>query len=236
MARIACCFAGQPRCFKAGYEYYKKNLFDQFPDQVDVFIHTWNGNWIEEIVDLYKPVAIKVDDPLTGDYDEKYQKTPDKNKWPPRFTVSSYYSIFESCYLKIKHESRTVEYDWVIKTRFDFALNARIPFESLPDRDAVYVPGDRWTQDRTFCNDQFAFGSSHVMNKYMSTFLNMDHFYNMGVTMIGEDMLAANLKYHGLIGERMVYCDMKHPFPPGPHNGSQHSLLREDLEHWRATT
>lgn len=234
--KIACCFAGQPRSFKAGFDYYKKNLFDQYPNKVDVFIHTWNGNWIEEIIDLYTPRMIKVDDTLSGPFDTKYTKTPDAKKWPPRFTVSSYYSIFEASYLKTKNELVYGEYDWVIKTRFDFALNARIPFEQLSDRNAVYVPGDRWSPNRDFCNDQFAFGSSPVMNKYMSTFLNMEHFYNQGVTMIGEDMLSANLKFHGLIGERMIYCDMNHPFPPGPHNGSAHSLIREDLEYWRETT
>jgi hypothetical protein len=45
--------------------------------------------------------------------------------------------------------------------------------------------------------------------------------------MNAEDMLSANLKYHSLIGDRLLYVDMKNPFPPGPKNATPHSLIRE---------
>jgi len=45
--------------------------------------------------------------------------------------------------------------------------------------------------------------------------------------MNAEDMLSANLKYHKLVGENLVYVDMKNPFPPGSKNATTHSLIRD---------
>jgi len=45
-------------------------------------------------------------------------------------------------------------------------------------------------------------------------------------------MMSMNWKTTGLTGENLVYCNMNHAFPPGPHNGTWHSLVREDFEKW----
>jgi hypothetical protein len=86
--------------------------------------------------------------------------------------------------------------------------------------------------ERNFGNDQFAFSSAENMIKYMSTYENIDQYYSQGTQMIGEEMLKANLIHHNLVGENLVYVDMNNPFPPGPHNGTWHSLIREDYEKW----
>jgi hypothetical protein len=228
--KIALCIAGQPRGFKTAHEFVKRNLLDQY--DVDVFIHTWESEHLEEIAKLYNPVAMMVEKPLTEDFDSKYTNTPNAKKWPPRFTVSSYYSIYRSCELKtIEELNSKVKYDWVIRTRFDYALNTVIPFAKL-DNTKLYIPNCRMVPTRDFGNDQFAFGSSDTMNGYMSTYLYLNHYYDQNVTMIGEDMCSANLKQHNLIGDKLVYVDMNNPFPPGPHNGTWHSLVREDYEQW----
>jgi hypothetical protein len=88
------------------------------------------------------------------------------------------------------------------------------------------------TPERDFGNDQFAFSSSRNMDKYCNVFNRIDEFYDIGVTMIGEEMMSMNWKTTGLTGENLVYCNMNHPFPPGPHNGTWHSLVRDDFEKW----
>ena len=69
----------------------------------------------------------------------------------------------------------------------------------------------------------------------MSTFLNGDKYYYSGAQYIGEEMMKANLHEHGLIGENLVYVNMNNPFPPGPHNGTWHSLIRDDYASWTET-
>lgn len=228
--RIALCFSGQARAFKQGYEYYKRNLLDHH--EVDVFIHTWNFSGVRELYNLYQPKSMRVDYPFAVDFAEKYTNSaPDKKKWPAKNVVSSFYSIFMSCLEKTNMEIKTRQYDWVIKSRTDFALNRTLPFDEF-EKSKLYIPNCRMVPTRDFGNDQFAVGTSYVMNKYMSTYMYLDTYYNAGFAMIGEDMMKANLLHNCLAGDNLVYMDMNHPFPPGPHNGTPHSLIRDDYEQW----
>jgi hypothetical protein len=232
--KIALCFAGQTRSFRKGYEYYKRNLLDRYPGQVDVFIHTWESKDALEAVQLYPACSYEIDMTLQPpeQYNSVYTNTPDPVKYPPYFTISSYYSIFKSCQRKIEWEVYNgEEYDWVIKTRFDYALNLPIPFERL-DNSKLYIPSCRMVPTRDFGNDQFAFSGSQNMNKYMQTFLHIPKYYKEGTQIIGEDLMSANIKHFGLTGDKLVYVDMKNPFPPGAHNGTPHSLIRDDYEQW----
>ena len=71
------------------------------------------------------------------------------------------------------------------------------------------------------------------MKKYMSTFMNINHYYDdLKTLFIGEDLMKANLHEHNLFGENLVYVNMNNPFPPGSHNGTWHSLIRDDYEEW----
>jgi hypothetical protein len=230
--KIALCFSGQPRSFKTGYEYYKKNLLEKY--DVDVFFHTWADSNVDEVADLYDPKGYVISDRLDKDLiNAQYPRCADAVKYPAIATVSSFYSIYESSRIKSQYElNKGFKYDWVIRTRFDYALNITIPFNDLSDKK-LYVPHCRMSPAHDFCNDQFAFSNSVNMNKYMSTYMFLNHYYDdLGVVMNGEDMLAANLKYHKLIGDNMIYVNMNNPFPPGKYNGTWHSLIRDDMENW----
>ena len=122
-------------------------------------------------------------------------------------------------------------FNWVIRSRFDFAINVRIPFDEL-NNSKLYIPNCRMTPARDFGNDQFAFSSSENMDNYSRCFYHINDFYNDGVQYMCEDFMSANWKLYNLVGENLVYCDINHPFPPGPYNGTWHSLIREDFEEW----
>lgn len=232
--KIALCLSGQPRSYEKGFEYHKKNLLDHY--DVDVFIHTWsnaNDQDIEKLFQLYKPVKTMVETPLTDEFDSMYRNTPNAVAHPPRFTVSMLYSMYKSYEMKSAYEMKNRQmYDWVVKSRTDYALNVRIPFEEL-DNTKLYIPNCRMVPERDFGNDQFAFGSSDTMNKRMSIYLGMNHYYDQGVPMIGEDMMRAHLHENNLIGENLVYVNMNNPFPPGQYNGTWHSLIRDDCSEWK---
>jgi hypothetical protein len=224
--KIALCFSGQARAFKEGYEFYKRNLFDHY--DVDVYIHTWKFTEQNDLVALYKPKACEFELPPQGDFNTKYTNTPNPVKHPPINTYRMLYSIYRSSQLI------QGQYDWVIKSRTDYALNTVIPFAEL-DKSKLYIPNCRMVPERDFGNDQFAFGSQYTMMKYMLTYVNGDKYYYAGAQFIGENMMQAGLRDHGLIGEKLVYVDMNNPFPPGPHNGSWHSLIRDDYDKWLKT-
>ncbi len=224
--KIALCFCGQSRSFEKGYEYYKENLLRHY--DVDVYIHSWKFEDSKKLIELYNPKDYLFEDKLMGNYDAYYTRTPNAQKWPPRFTYSALYSMKES--------SKLIDgkYDWVIKTRTDYALNTVIPFSELSN-SKLYIPNCRMVPQRDFGNDQFAFSSQENMLKYMSTWDYVDEYYESGVQFIGEDLMQANLRKHGLTGENLVYVNMNNPFPPGPHNGTWHSLIRDDYAIWVET-
>lgn len=236
--KIALCFSGQARAFKQGYEYYKKNLLDHY--DVDVFIHTWQFDGMDELVNLYNPKSFNSKESYSKGFgkkiDDLYTHTPNREKYPPRFT----YAMFESMNLclesMLKHVFVShVKYDWVIRSRTDYALNVKIPFEEL-DNSKLYIPNCRMVPERDFGNDQFAFSSMENMQKYMSSFMNIDHYYDdLNTLFIGENIMQTNLREHGLVGENLVYVNMNNPFPPGLHNGTWHSLIRDDYERWTST-
>ena len=234
--KIALCFSGQARSFEKGYEYYKKNLLDNY--DVDVYIHSWKFDGEEKFLDLYEPKSFKFSDPYSNTeqgfkLDDYYTHTPNREKYPPRFTYSMFDSMYR-CLELLVHESlnNRTDYDWVIRTRTDYALNVSIPFETL-DSNKLYIPNCRMVPERDFGNDQFAFSSYNNMKKYMSTFMNINHYYDdLKTLFIGEDLMKANLHEHNLFGENLVYVNMNNPFPPGSHNGTWHSLIRDDYEEW----
>ena len=228
--KIALCFSGQARSFEKGYEYHKKNLLDHY--DVDTYIHTWKCDGAEEYIKLYKPVSHLIEEPLDGDFDTKYT-APDMKRHPPRFVVSMFYSMQKSCELKVKKELKEKKrYDWVIKSRPDYALNIVIPFKDC-DENKLYIPNCRMVPERDFGNDQFAWGSSVVMNKRMTVYQNLNHFYDQGVRMVGEDMMKAQLRMCDLYGKYLEYVNMNNPFPPGEFNGTWHSLIRDDMSNWQ---
>lgn len=232
--KIALCISGQPRCFEEGFKFHYKNLISQ--NDVDVFCHVWNFDKIGKLIELYKPKKIIVEESITPDLSKYVRVPPPTPSWkvknPALSTYAQLYAINKVFSLKQEYEKQNnFQYDWAIRCRYDFAVNFRIPYEQL-DSKILYIPNCRMTPSRDFGNDQFAFSSSENMNKYADTFNQIDYFYDNGTIMIGEEMMSSNWKQKGLVGENLMYFDPNHVFPPGPYNGTSHSLIREDFENW----
>jgi hypothetical protein len=232
--KIALCLSGQPRCVKQAYEYYKKNLLDHY--DVDVFCHVWDATGVEDVA-VYNPIAIMIEKSLSNDLSKYTRFPPPQPNWkikdPARTVWNLTYSLMKANELKTTNEEQTgIKYDWVIRSRYDFALNVVIPFGEL-DNTKLYIPNCRMTPQRDFGNDQFAFSSSENINKYADCFNHIDEHYDTGTMMLGEEMMAANWRQKNLVGENLVYFNPNHPFPPGPHNGTWHSLIRDDFEFWQ---
>ena len=228
--KIALCISGQPRSVDLAFPYVKKNILDG--NDVTVFTFSW-GN---QFNNPYNPVKSEVMEQIVPDLSKYTRFPPPQPNWkvkdPKLSTWSQLYAIAECNKLKCMYEKENnMTFDWVIRTRFDFAINTYIPFEVL-DNSKLYIPNCRMTPDRDFGNDQFAFSSSENMDNYSRCFHHIDDFYDDGVQYMCEDFMGANWKLYGLVGEKLVYCDVKHPFPPGQYNGTWHSLIREDFEKW----
>lgn len=240
--KIALQLSGQPRGYEKAHKYLHKNFLQHY--EVDVFFHTWRQDVysIESIKECYNPVVGQVSAPFSEQKSENinslYTNTPNAKFWPPSATYSSFFSIWEANNLRVRHEIATGKpYDYVMRTRFDFALNVdmRAIFNdlvALMDSGSIIVPSDRGNSNPFFSNDQWAFGNSRAITEYCSTYMYLSNFYAEGTQFIGEDLLGEN--YKRIRGNhRIALLNMNHPFPPGPYNGSYHSLVRDDMELWK---
>jgi len=232
--KIALCLSGQPRSVELAFPYVKNNILGG--NDVTVFTFSW-GKDNQNILDLYKPaLSIVREQNVIPDFSQYTRFPPPQPNWkvkdPKLSTWSQLYAIAECNELKKQYEKENnMVFDWVIRSRFDFAINTYIPFEVL-DNSKLYIPNCRMTPERDFGNDQFAFSSSENMDNYSRCFYHINDFYNDGVQYMCEDFMSSNWKLYNLVGENLVYCDINHPFPPGPYNGTWHSLIREDFEEW----
>jgi hypothetical protein len=235
--KIALCISGQPRMWEEGYKYHYKNIIEG--NDVTVFLHSWEmpSEQMQQISSTYNAKSFITSPQPSVDL-SKYTNTPPPSpNWKVkdgRFaTFCQLLAIRECMQTKREHEENfKMKFDWVVRSRFDFAINVRIPFENL-DNSKLYIPDCRMTPTRDFGNDQFGFSSSENMDKYADAYNHIDNFYSSGVQFMMEDFLSATWKLHGLVGENLLYCHINHPFPPGPYNGTPHSLIREDFEHWQ---
>lgn len=243
MKRVAFCLHGQPRALGKAIEYHSKNLLNRKDICVDVFIHTWNYNDLfpginERILSLYNPRAIRIDSPISKSITSKYT---DPN--PPRFNAYSNYCHYSSIgrceQLKKQYEiDNCFEYDWVIKTRFDFALNVNLDFEALDssklyicdfDLDFYYNTGHK------IKSDAFVVGNSQNAAKYASVIDHVDELYKQTGSIDGHGMFGAVLKNNGLV-DSLRCLDMNHPFPPSSSDCLSNSFIRDDFASFHSTT
>jgi len=230
--KIALVFSGQARSFKESYKYYQENLLKAY--EVDTFFHTWRHPRIieQELTDLYQPKAFMFQDPEP----DSSLKMPALLNGDQRLHKNVYMqslSIYRSFLVLEKHVRRNnINYDFAIRTRFDFALNVQIRFDIL-DPSRIYLPNCRSNAEGTLMNDQFAVSSLTNMLDYSRTFLRLPFIVGTSINPnAGESLLEANLKFMGMVGDKIVYVNMNNPFPPGRYNSTWHSLIRDDYALW----
>jgi hypothetical protein len=222
--KISLTLSGQLRSWKAGYEYIKKNLIDHY--DVDVYFHTWSKNWDIGVVETYKPKEILVEnDSVFGEY-SGYRIVSSRH--PARNTIMMYRSIK---YADMLRRNSGVTYDWVVRTRFDFALNKKIQFHEL-DKQKMYFCDTRSNEDKSVVHDQFCIAVPSDMDIYTSLYDNIHQYHEEGCFVNGEDLLEHHLRKAKVVGVRAEYLDLNPPFLHGKFNYGRHSLIRDDMEKW----
>jgi hypothetical protein len=229
--KLALCLSGQPRSYFEGHSYIKKNLLDHF--DTDVFIHSWkNENHLqqlkiyEDLNAIYSPV-VAVYEKALSEQTNSDMFVPNASH-PAHFCTSMFYSIFRADSFRTFSELfNEKKYDFVIRCRFDFALNTLIDFTKL-EKNKVYISKDT-DGSNPLLNDQFAIADSETMKIYSSAFLFLRYHHNRAVHLCGHAMLEAQLDMFKVHVKRI---DMNHPFEDGKYNIGRHSIIRDDMSKW----
>jgi len=223
MTRIALCYSGRPRSILECYENHKKN-FRLGQDDVDVFAHLWfdetltgsqfrtdvgQGTWpdsdIKEWIDEnWKPKKISYEQPKS--FEDMFA-----DNWNPQWyashpkdnQISMFYGIEKVMNLKKQYEEENnFKYDYVVRMRTDLVfLQSPGEFEDY-DQSKLHVfnviPGPDWIQTGAAdfaVLDIVALGGSEVMDKYGTTYSNLQRIIDEGCPMFTPDsVLGYNAK------------------------------------------
>ena len=113
-----------------------------------------------------------------------------------------FYSIHKSDHFRIVSEvTLKKKYDFVVRSRFDLALNKVIDFTKL-EKGKVYISKDT-DGPNPLLNDQFAIADPETMKIYSSSYLFLRYHYHKGISLCGHSMLEAQLKMFDIPVERI---------------------------------
>lgn len=186
-----------------GYEYIKEHILKY--ENVDVFVHSWDLENSQKILDLYKPVEFTFDEQVDFDKRAKihgvYQDLIDENFDRASTiyngcTIQASLSFFESRAMSLGNKSfheiqNGFRYDVVITARFDLGHRSgfhrrynvsHINFD--PTLDMNYLYSSMWMQLNAGYADQWFYSNSW----------NMDLFMLMGSHFLKDSLLFSD--YH----------------------------------------
>lgn len=204
--KAALCISGHLRTFLDNYKSVKENILDRL--NCDVFIHTWETlgmsyrftdgnlhftetrNLVERIHQLYKPKQIVIEKTKNFTITPLMRQRLIDGRDIPGI-IGMYYKIEQCNNLKREYEQNGgFIYDCVIRFRGDLWVEQPIPINDSTNLHHVFLP--MYGNFGGAC-DQFAFGSSAMMDKYSSLYSNLDNLMRAGAPMHPERLLQFHL-------------------------------------------
>lgn len=208
--KTALCISGHLRTFEENFKSVYHNIISKM--DCDVFIHTW-----EELGMPYRPFDAPVAHVKSKNLEEKlkFLYNPKKLVIEPRKNfqitplmhqrqidhrdiggiLSMFYKVEECNELKKQYEKEfNFKYDCVIRFRGDLFVEMPIPI-GTPNINNLYIP---MYGNFGGINDQFAFGSSNIMDVYSSLYSNIEKYLLRGAPMHPEKLLQYHIEFNKL--------------------------------------
>lgn len=217
MTRIALCYSGRPRSVQECYDNHVQ-YFGLGSPNVDVFAHLWfdenlvgsnfrndvgQGTWpddgIKKWIDKnWNPRKVVYEKPrsfehmFTDKWDNKWICGHQKDN-----QISMFYGIEQVMKLKKEYEQENnFKYDYVVRMRSDLLFLAdQGPFENY-NKEKLHafeiIPQQDWIQTGVkdyAILDIVAWGGSDVMDKYSSTYSNLERILDEGCPAFTPDAL-----------------------------------------------
>lgn len=207
--KTALIISGQPRSVRETFENIYRNVIE--PNQPDIFIHMWDDpqlygkrpvsaggvvasnhipeDIIEIVQQLYQPISHTVERPIQ--FDERNYNENKYDQIKPQNSLSQRYSIFRAFQLvDARYQATNVEYDAVIRMRFDWSVDVPIVVADLP-LDCITLPND--CPHHGGLNDQFAVGNMPHMRKYANLYMEIPTLFHQNVPFCDEILLGQSL-------------------------------------------
>lgn len=222
--KVAVCFSGQPRYLEVQYE----KISDTFirPYHADVFVHCWwdpsyagqrfdysphaskrTGIWAPDtdrlIKDMYAPLQMEAEP--QKEFDMSDLEGANFERQAPHITKSMWYSIFRANELRREYEKQNqMEYDWVIRCRFDLSIESFDLNLHQLDPKKLYVSGEL----KPALNDQCAIASPQVMDDYCNLYNRIAPYFKEDQlpSLVNEKLLSHHVEKLGI---PVYYCSQE---------------------------
>ena len=226
--RVALCFSGQPRALDEGYHFHYKNIIEPNYSsyKIDVFFHTWTCDQVKKFIELYCPISFLTEPSIRMNQPLEFGK-----RYGYHSLVSEAYSCHQSILLKRAEEAYLgLRYDYVIRSRTDFAVNVPIFLDQL-DLTRIYITDIGY--NGSVVHPSFIVGNSRDMDQVCSYINNIEpeSYRTESRWLSTEDVLFNHLNQTGLI-QKVVLFHHPNPFPAGRYNSTPHSIIRDDMHLW----
>jgi len=186
--------SGLPRNIYAGFNNINQCLIE--PNNADVFIHSWLNESEEKqksrfILENFKPKRwlFETQKKFVDSHMELSRMMASHGRGYERnnfvtMVYSSWYSILQANLLKEQYRlENDIEYDYVIRARFDIAYNKPVICSSY-HKDTLNISNRNLVPNKgplppEMVDDRFAFASNSIMNVYCNGFSMIDYLHNM---------------------------------------------------------
>ena len=161
--RIAVVFYGQPRQVVDSYTSIKQRLLDNPNVEIDIFAHMWESNDYKDALELYNFKKYILETPK--DFSELYNGK--RGFCPKSFTLyPMWYSIQSGCrLLKDYIKENQIEYDFVVRIRFDMFFHHDLVFDKL-DKNLLYTSNAAWPGSHLFDDSWSICGQDRYIDVY----------------------------------------------------------------------
>lgn len=209
--KTALCISGHLRTFENNFESVKINIIDKM--DCDVFIHTWDimgmayrpcdsgvysietQNLAHKIQKLYNPKKLVIEPT------KNFNVTPLMHSRLIDYRdisgiLSMFYKIEACNALKKEYEKeKDFTYDCVIRFRGDLFMDTPIPADHNTNLNNLFIP--MYGNYSGVC-DQFAYGSSSIMDIYSELYSNIQQHLEAGAPLQPEKMLQFHVEHNKL--------------------------------------
>lgn len=209
--KAALCISGHLRTFLDNYKSVKEHILDKM--NVDVFIHTWDTlglsyrftdsnlyvtetkNLVDRIEQLYHPKKLVIEKTKTFNVTPLMRSRLLDHRDIPGI-LSMFYKVEECNKLKKQYEEDGgFVYDCVIRFRGDLWVEQPLPIDDRTNMNHLFLP--MYGNFGGAC-DQFAYGSSPIMDKYSCLYSNVEQLLRDGAPMQPERLLQFHIEQQQL--------------------------------------
>ena len=169
--------------YKIGHQHIKSNLIDKFKN-IDIFLHSYEIELENELIDLYKPIKNKFEN--KPDFNDKYKNLDTKycNAGNPQtLTYPNLFSMAYSryCVGKLKSEYELENgfvYDWVIFVRYDISSAPHIEGITFDENlNNSFIYSSMFNQLNAGPQDQWFYSNSKNMDIIFSLYDNLEEYF-----------------------------------------------------------